>query len=164
MGEMRIMAYNRVIKKLPVPETAFLQALEDHFTVRHGVSPVPASPGRVSVLLGETWYGVDLPASERNGVAASLDSARLGEHILGPLLGITDLRTDPNIAFVGGIRGTGALEDAVRNGSAAAAFSLYPTSISELVDVSDAGELMPPKSTWFEPKLRSGLLVHTFEA
>ena len=99
---------------------------------------------------------------ERDGVADTLDVARLSEHILEPMLGITDPRTDTNIAFVGGIRGTEELERLVDSGEADAAFSLVPTAPEDLLDVSDAGELMPPKSTWFEPKLRSGLLVHTF--
>ena len=92
-----------------------------------------------------------------------LDVARLGEYLLEPLLGITDPRTDPNIDFVGGIRGTAELERRVDSGEAALAIAMYPTSIEELVLVSDAGQLMPPKSTWFEPKLRSGLLVHLFD-
>jgi len=162
MGEMRIMAYNRVIRRLPQAESEFLRDVAARCTLQPNADPTPVDRGRVSLLSGSTWYGIELPASQRPGIAASLDSARLAEHILGPILGITDLRTDPNIDFVGGIRGTGALEDAVRTGSAALAFSMYPTSIEELVEVSDAGELMPPKSTWFEPKLRSGLLVHTF--
>jgi len=88
--------------------------------------------------------------------------ARLGEFVLEPILGITDPRTNDNVGFVGGIRGTEELERLVDSGECDAAFSMFPTAIEELVDVSDAGELMPPKSTWFEPKLRSGLLVHTF--
>jgi len=95
-------------------------------------------------------------------VADELDIARLGEFILEPMLGITDPRTDQNIRFIGGIRGTSELERLVDSGEADAAISMYPTSPEELLDVSDAGELMPPKSTWFEPKLRSGLLVHRF--
>jgi uncharacterized protein (DUF1015 family) len=88
--------------------------------------------------------------------------SRLSEHILAPMLGITDPRTDPNIDFVGGIRGTDELEARVDSGQAQMAISMAPTSIQELMDVSDAGMLMPPKSTWFEPKLRSGLLIHLF--
>ena len=89
--------------------------------------------------------------------------ARLNEHILEPILGIVDPRTDPNLDFVGGIRGLEALKQEVDQGRAALAIAMYPTSIEELVAVSDAGLLMPPKSTWFEPKLRSGLLVHVFD-
>ena len=112
--------------------------------------------------MGEGWYRVTLPDTHRDGEAANLDVARLGEHLLEPLLRITDPRTDTNIRFIGGIRGTGELERLVDEGEAALAIAMYPTSPEELLAVSDAGELMPPKSTWFEPKLRSGLLVHRF--
>ncbi len=94
--------------------------------------------------------------------ADRLDVSRLQKYILEPLLNITDQRRDKNISFVGGIRGTGELEKLVDSGKAELAISMYPTDISELIAVSDEGLLMPPKSTWFEPKLRSGLLVHTF--
>ncbi|HEX9660039.1 MAG TPA: DUF1015 domain-containing protein, partial [Rhodothermales bacterium] len=100
------------------------------------------------------------PAND--SAVARLDVARLGEHILEPMLGIVDPRRDANIGFVGGIRGTAELERLVDSRKAALAISMYPTAIEELVAVSDAGLLMPPKSTWFEPKLRSGLLVHLF--
>jgi uncharacterized protein (DUF1015 family) len=82
--------------------------------------------------------------------------------VLGPILGITDARRDPRIEFCGGIRGTGELQARVERGEAKAAFALWPTSMQELLDISDAGEIMPPKSTWFEPKLRSGLFLHPF--
>ena len=86
--------------------------------------------------------------------------ARLHDRLLGPLLGITDVRNDPRVAFVGGASGTAALETTVDSGAAAVAFSLAPVTPAELLAVSDAGEMMPPKSTWFEPKLRDGLLIH----
>ena len=114
------------------------------------------------MYLDGTWYGLTLPPSERDGAADQLDVARLGEHVLEPILNITNPRTDPNMDFVGGIRGTKELERRVDSGEAQMAISMYATSIEELVAVSDAGQLMPPKSTWFEPKLRSGLLVHLF--
>jgi uncharacterized protein (DUF1015 family) len=91
-----------------------------------------------------------------------LDVSRLSEHLLEPRLGISDQRRDPNIDFVGGIRGTSELEARVGSGEAKLAISMFPTRIEELIAVSDEGNLMPPKSTWFEPKLRSGLLVHDF--
>lgn len=126
-------------------------------------SPVPETRGSIRVYIDGDWYAIDLPASKRAGAAAKLDVARLGEHLLEPLLGIEDPRRDPNIDFVGGIRGKDALEKTVDSGDAQMAISMFPTSIEELVEVSDSGELMPPKSTWFEPKLRSGLLVHVFD-
>ena len=103
-----------------------------------------------------------LPPSRGVRVVDQLDVARLGEHLLEPMLDIRDPRRDANIDFVGGIRGTEELQRLVDEGRAQLAVSMYPTSIEELVDVSDAGLLMPPKSTWFEPKLRSGMLVHRF--
>ncbi|NBB76518.1 MAG: DUF1015 family protein, partial [Bacteroidetes bacterium] len=95
-------------------------------------------------------------------VVSTLDAARLQDFILKPFFNIENPRTDKNIDFVGGIRGTDELEKRVQEGEFDLAFSMYPTSIQELIDVSDQGELMPPKSTWFEPKLKSGLIIHTF--
>jgi uncharacterized protein (DUF1015 family) len=108
------------------------------------------------------WYGLALPdsGSRPEAVVESLDVSILQDRLLDPILGIKDIRTDKRIDFVGGIRGTEELEKLVNEGKAAVAFSLYPTTIDDLLKVSDAGEIMPPKSTWFEPKLRDGLLIH----
>lgn len=163
MGQMRILAYNRIIRTLPVDPSQFLAQLEIRFGLTPDVAPVPMRRGEVRLYLDGTWFGLKLPETERPSVADALDVGRLTEHILEPMLGITDPRRDPNIDFVGGIRGTEELERLVDGGHAQLAISMYPTSIEELVDVSDAGLLMPPKSTWFEPKLRSGLLVHLFD-
>lgn len=163
MGQMTILPYNRLIKELPVSPAAFLERLEEKLDVTPARSTVPAQPGYICFYLDGTWYAADLPPSTQTSVEAQLDVARLGEHLLAPLLGITDPRRDPNIDFVGGIRGTVALAEAVDSGRAAMGISMFATSIEELVAVSDAGALMPPKSTWFEPKLRSGLLVHLFD-
>lgn len=157
--EMQILSYNRIIFKVP---DNFISELENAVTVKRNVNPTPTNKGDVSVYIDGNWYGFTLPSSQKNDPASKLDVARLQEYILDPLLGITDQRTDTNISFIGGKRGTQELERLVNSGSAAMAISLYPTSINELIDVSDAGLLMPPKSTWFEPKLRSGLLIHTF--
>ncbi|GAB5517860.1 MAG: DUF1015 family protein [Rhodothermales bacterium] len=162
MGDMAILAYNRIVKRLPEGGAAFLQQLEARTTVTPTDQPSPETPGTIGVLVDRQWYRVVLPRATSNRVVDTLDVARLGEHILEPLLGITNPRTDPNIGFVGGIRGIGELERLVEAGEAELAIAMYPTQIEELLDVSDAGELMPPKSTWFEPKLRSGLLVHRF--
>ncbi|NNF03582.1 MAG: DUF1015 family protein, partial [Rhodothermales bacterium] len=151
-----------IIRRLPHGADAFLSVLRENFDVRQNADPVPARKGDVAVYLGGVWYGLTLPPPESDDVVASLDVGRLSDAILEPVLGITDPRRDPNIDFVGGIRGTDELERLVDTGKAEMAISMYPTGIDELVDVSDAGELMPPKSTWFEPKLRSGLLVHLF--
>ena len=165
MSHMRIMAYNRLVYELPEPPSAFLKILDEQFDVEHDVEdPVPASKGTVCVYLDGAWHRLDLPPSKGVRVVDQLDVARLSEYILEPHLNITDPRRDPNIDFVGGIRGTDELERRVGEGEAQMAVSMYPTSIEELVAVADEGSLMPPKSTWFEPKLRSGLLVHDFAA
>lgn len=164
MSQMRILPYNRVINQLPHPPDAFLDELGKRTILEHNVDdPVPPEKGMVCVYVDGTWHRATLPPTERGTVADALDVARLGEHVLEPLLGITDPRRDPNIDFVGGIRGTGELEERVDTGQAALAVSMYPTAVEELLAVSDAGLLMPPKSTWFEPKLRSGMLVHLFD-
>jgi uncharacterized protein (DUF1015 family) len=162
--QVRILPYNRTVKDLNgrTPE-AFLGAL-----AREGLAPKPgvASPvqkGDVSMYVNGTWYVLDIKrATNVQGAGAGelLDGNVLHERVLEPILGIGDIRTDARIAFVGGARGTDALARAVDSGAAAAAFSMYPVSVQELMAVSDAGSIMPPKSTWFEPKLRDGLLIH----
>ena len=114
------------------------------------------------MYLAGRWYSIDVSRAEpQDGSHAStLDVALLQHHVLEKLLGIGDIRSDKRIDFVGGARGTQALEQAVDSGRAAVAFSLYPVTIEDLMAISDAGGIMPPKSTWFEPKLRDGLLVH----
>lgn len=160
MSDMAIMAYNRIIKNLPSKPDAFLAQLKEQFDVHPHVHPVPEKKGDICLLLDNVWYGMTLPNGQSTDPVSILDVERLSRSILEPMLGIADQRRDANIDFVGGIRGTAELERLVRSGVAQMAISMYPTSIDELVSVSDAGLLMPPKSTWFEPKLRSGLLVH----
>ncbi|MEZ4701724.1 MAG: DUF1015 family protein [Rhodothermales bacterium] len=162
MGEMAILPYNRIVYRLGMTPPAFLEKLSAAMPLRPAQTPTPRHAGDVCIYLAGSWHEVTLPATRRDTVTDTLDVARLSEHILEPILGIGDPRTDPNIYFVGGIRGTAELERLVDTGKAAVAFSMYPTSVAELLAVSDAGLLMPPKSTWFEPKLRSGLLVHLF--
>jgi uncharacterized protein (DUF1015 family) len=116
----------------------------------------------MAIYIDGQWTTFQLPEADSESVVASLDVGILSNRVLEPMLNITDPRTDANIDFVGGIRGTAELERLVDSGQAEMAISMYPTSIEELVAVSDAGMLMPPKSTWFEPKLRSGSLVHLF--
>ena len=115
--------------------------------------------------LGSAWYRIDLDESTINhrDPIASLDVSLLQDRVLGPVLGIGDPRTDKRIDFVGGIRGTSELQRRVDSGEMAIAFSLFPTTIEQLIAVADAGAVMPPKSTWFEPKLRSGLFVHELD-
>lgn len=159
MQQMEILSYNRIVYSTP---DNFLATLIDKFELTQTTNPEPNSKGDICVYLDGSWYSLSLPESNKSDVASSLDVARLQEHLLEPLLGISDQRTDKNLFFVGGIRGTNELEKLVNSGKADMAISMYPTNIRELVDVSDAGLLMPPKSTWFEPKLRSGFLIHTF--
>jgi uncharacterized protein (DUF1015 family) len=160
-GQLRILPYNRVVKDLADRTAqAFLAELAKQFRVDEAVSPSPAHKGRVGLYLSGRWYGIELPAPSGGGAIESLDADRLQRSVLEPLLGIRDVRTDKRIDFVGGIRGTSELEKLVDSGKAAAAFSLHPVSLEELMAVSDANEIMPPKSTWFEPKLRDGLLIH----
>jgi uncharacterized protein (DUF1015 family) len=115
------------------------------------------------MFLDGAWYAIDLSAAAPadGSRASALDVALLQHHVLEPLLRIGDVRTDKRIDFVGGARGTAALEAAVADGRAAIAFSLHPVTIDDLMSISDEGGIMPPKSTWFEPKLRDGLLIHT---
>jgi len=163
MSQMRLLPYNRIVYRLPASPDAFLEALAGVGDLEAGIPALhPTRPGEVCLYLQGQWHRFALPETRRPTVADRLDVARLSEWVLEPLLHSTDPRTDPNIDFVGGIRGTAALERRVDAGTAALAIALYPTRIEELVDVSEAGLLMPPKSTWFEPKLRSGLLVHLF--
>ncbi|MGK7371098.1 MAG: DUF1015 domain-containing protein, partial [Candidatus Halalkalibacterium sp. M3_1C_030] len=159
MSQMEIFAYNRIVHSVP---DNFKEKLKNEFQVLDEVSPEPQNKGEISVYIDGDWFGIKLPVADQPNSVEKLDAHRLQSFILQPMLGINDPRRDENISFVGGIRGTEELENRVDSGKAAAAFSMYPTSIEELVEVSDEGMLMPPKSTWFEPKLRSGLLVHTF--
>lgn len=162
-NQVQVLPYNRIVKDLAgqTPER-FLSALGEVVTVREG-GPSPARKGEIAMYLDGRWYSLDLasvaPADESR--AASLDVALLQRAVLEDLLKIGDVRSDKRIDFIGGARGTAALEEAVNSGRAAVAFSLYPVSVDDLIAVSDAGGIMPPKSTWFEPKLRDGLLIHT---
>ncbi len=160
--QVKILAYNRVVKDLGGRTPAqFLAALRGRVPVTDG-PPTPRRKGEVSMHLDGKWYAIDLslaaPADDSR--AQSLDVARLEHQVLAPLLQIGDIRTDKRIDFVGGARGTAALETAVAGGQAAVAFSMYPVTIDDLMAISDEDGIMPPKSTWFEPKLRDGLLVH----
>jgi len=159
MSDMNILAYNRVVHSIP---DNFLEILKNNFKLETGADPKPTEKGSVSIYIDGKWYGMTLPVDDDPNSVEKLDVHRLQEFLLSPLLNITDPRRDENISFVGGIRGTEELKKLVDQGQASMAISMYPTDIEELIAVSDEGLLMPPKSTWFEPKLRSGLLVHTF--
>ncbi len=164
--QLMIMPYNRVVQDLNgLTREEFLKKTERYFVVtekgRKAFSP--EQKGQVGMYLDGSWYQLDArPEICTDDPVKGLDVSILQDRILGPLLGIRDPRTDSRIRFVGGIRGLSELERLVDSG-AAVAFSMYPTSIRELFEVADAGLLMPPKSTWFEPKLRSGLFIHAIE-
>lgn len=159
MDQMRILPYNRVLKN--VSDETFNNLLET-FGAEKTKDKKPETKGVVSIYYKGDWWKMKLPEAKDNNVASSLDAAILQDQILKPFFNIENPRTDKNINFVGGIRGTDELEKVVDSGTYDLAFSMFPTSIEELVAVSDQGELMPPKSTWFEPKLKSGLIIHTF--
>lgn len=159
MSQMDILAYNRIVYTVP---DHFMDQLRQRFDIRKDASPEPKNKGDISLYINGSWFGLTLPVTDDPNSVEKLDAHRLQSFLLEPLLDIHDPRRDTNISFVGGIRGTKELERLVDSGEADLAISMYPTAIEELVSVSDEGLLMPPKSTWFEPKLRSGLLVHTF--
>jgi len=165
-AELRILSYNRVVKDLGgVAPEALLARLAAVGHLAPTADPEPAAPGSFGIYLAGQWHRLTLdPATiDREDPIASLDATLLQERILTPVLGVGDPRTDQRLDFVGGIRGVAALRDRVDRGEAAIAFALFPTSLDQLLEVSDAGQIMPPKTTWFEPKLRSGLFVHTLD-
>ena len=155
-NQMQVLPYNRVVTDLRGhTPAAFLDMLKQALSVRDGGPATPTGKGSVAMYLGGKWYTIAMPARGN-----ALDVDVLQSSILEPLLGIADVRTDKRIDFVGGIRGTSELEQQVNAGKFAVAFSLYPVSVDDLMRIADAGGIMPPKSTWFEPKLRDGLLSH----
>lgn len=163
--ELRILPYNRIIRQFPGGESleTVLEKISRTFEVTKTESSAPDHPGSFCMYGGDSWYLLEPRASLPSpSPVEALDVSILSSHVLKPVLGIMDERTDKNIDFAGGSAGPEGLKEAVREGSAACAFSLYPVTIDQLFAVSDADCLMPPKSTWFEPKLRSGLFVHQF--
>jgi uncharacterized protein (DUF1015 family) len=163
-AQVRILPYNRVVKDLNGRSPAeFLAAMKEKFSVTEDAASSPRRKGEVSFYVAGRWYSFRIPPAgvATGGAIGSLDAAMLQEKVLEPFLGIRDIRTDKRVDFVGGIRGTAELERLVDSGKFDVAFSLYPVSLDELMAVSDANQIMPPKSTWFEPKLRDGLLIHS---
>ena len=163
-SQLQILAYNRTVRDLNgLSKEEFLDAIRRQFTVGESADPAPKQRGQWSMYLDGKWYLLQLSPETTlpDGVVQSLDVSILQDRLLDPVLGIKDIRTDKRIDFVGGLRGTKELERLVDEGKAAVAFSLYPTTVAELLMVSDANQIMPPKSTWFEPKLRDGLLIHS---
>ena len=164
---MRIFDYNRVVRDLNgLSVDAFLQAVAARCTVTPANAAVkPERTGTFGLYVDGRWFHLAIKPElvPTQDPVRRLDVSVLSEQILGPVLGIADLRRDTRIDFVGGIRGLGELEKRVNSGEMAVAFSMYPTQLSELMSVADAGEVMPPKSTWFEPKLADGLASHVLD-
>lgn len=164
--QLHIFDYNRIVKDLNgLTVEEFLDKVQVHFTIEKATeSYKPEAPGYFGLYLNKQWYKLKAKTdyAEKDAVAV-LDISVLQENFLSPILNINDQRTDSRIDFVGGIRGLAELEHSVNNGDAALAISLYPVSIQQLIAVADSGQVMPPKSTWFEPKLRDGLLTNLID-
>lgn len=162
-GQLKILPYNRVVKDLAGRTSEeFLAEVKKVCEVKECAQKEPKSPTNVNMYLDGKWYALSFGSIEGLDAVESLDVSLLQNRVLAPLLNIGDPRTDERIDFVGGIKGVGELERLVNSGEFKVAFSMYPTTVDQLMAIADAGQIMPPKSTWFEPKLRSGLFVHTF--
>lgn len=164
--QMKILDYNRVVKDLHgLDEAELLHRLSQDFSLEDSATQVhPARPGEFGMYLAGSWRKLTIkPERIPQDPVDSLDVSLLSDHVLGPLLGITDLRRDKRIDFVGGIRGLAELEKRVDSGEMAVAFALHPTRMDQLMAVADSNEVMPPKSTWFEPKLADGLVSHVLD-
>jgi uncharacterized protein (DUF1015 family) len=161
-SELKILPYNRIVVDLNGRTPAeFLAQVKATFGLEENAAPSPLAVGRVSMYFQKKWYGLKMPVPPKADPVSRLDVSILQDGLLAPLLGIDDPRTSKRIDFVGGIRGTGELVKRV-DSEGGVAFSMFPVTLEQLMDIADAGQIMPPKSTWFEPKLRSGLFVHTF--
>lgn len=167
-NQLKIIDYNRLVMDLNgLSENEFLQKISLVFDVEKKGSDIykPCCLHNFSLYLGGNWYSLTAKAGNYNDndPIGVLDVTILSNLVLDPVLGITDLRTSKRIDFVGGIRGLGALKARVDSGEMKAAFALYPVSMKQLTDIADSGNIMPPKTTWFEPKLRSGLVIHSLD-
>lgn len=162
--QLKILPYNRVVIDLKgMSEDEFIEKIKTNFNVEDTNSPSPKDVKSMCMYMSGKWRLLkpNDNVKKTEDVGGNLDVSILQNYILQPILDVQDIRTDTNIDFIGGIRGTAELEKLVDSGKAKVAFSMYPVSVNNLIDISDAGETMPPKSTWFEPKLRDGLVVHT---
>ena len=166
--QLNILDYNRVLKSLNGMTTEqFLEKVSENYDVKikaDGEDPRPKEKFESSLLIEHKWYSMKVKEEkiDRSNPVKMLDSQMLTEYVLSPILGITDIRGDDRIDFVGGIRGLVELEKRC-NEDCVVGIAMYPVAIKELIDVADAGMIMPPKSTWFEPKPRSGFVVRCFE-
>lgn len=162
-SQLQILPYNRAVKDLNGhTKEGFLDAVGRTFTLLPSGSATPKRPGEIRMYIDGAWYDLAWQPAVNADPISQLDVTGLQDRLLAPLLGIDDPRTSKRIDFIGGIRGTDELVKLVDSGKAAVAFSMYPTTVEQLMAIADANQIMPPKSTWFEPKLRSGLFVHTF--
>ena len=164
-NQLNVIDYNRVVKDLNgLTKEQFLNALNEAYTVEEMGADIykPAKLHEFSMYLDGKWYKMTAKPGkyDDNDPIGVLDVKILSDHVLDKILGIKDLRTDKRIDFVGGIRGLGELKHRVDNGEMKVAFALYPCSMQQIIDIADTGNIMPPKTTWFEPKLRSGLVIH----
>lgn len=163
-NQLRILPYHRVVRDLNgmTPE-GFVARLIESGELKATDRPVPTERGSYGILLGEKWFRYSFPVDSipAGDPVTSHDSVLLQSRVLEPLLGIHDIRSDPRIAFVGGLDGIAKMERMVRSGDMAVGFAMRPANPEEIIQVSNLGKVMPPKSTWFEPKLQSGLFVHT---
>lgn len=167
-NQLTIIDYNRVVKDLNgLSKEAFIKAVEKHFEVKEEGSEIfkPASLHTFSMYMDGKWYSMVARKGtyNDNDPIGVLDVTILSKYVLDEILGIKDLRTDKRIDFIGGIRGLGELKRRVDSGEMKVAFALYPVTMKQLIDIADTGNIMPPKTTWFEPKLRSGLVVHSLK-
>ena len=159
-SQLTILPYNRCVADLNgLSADEFLKSVGRVFSVTDNASPTPPASRNVSFYLAGKWHGISWEPFDSDPVSA-LDVSVLQDRLLAPILGIADPRTDKRISFIGGIRGTDELVRRVDSGRDAVAFSMAPVTVAQMMAIADAGQIMPPKSTWFEPKLRSGLLVH----
>jgi uncharacterized protein (DUF1015 family) len=162
-SELRVLPYHRLILKLnPFTTATFLDEAKKVFQVTPSPSAPPDETGKIGLFLQGKWHQLAWKADAKSDPVAKLDASALQDRLLGPILLVKDPRTDARLDFVGGIHGTKVLEEKVNSGQAAAAFSLPAVSLSQILAVADADQIMPPKSTWFEPKLRSGFYIHKF--
>ena len=167
-SQLKIIDYNRVVKDLNgMDEAQLIEALGEDFEVKLEGEDIysPCALHNFSMYLGGKWYSLTAKEGryDDSDPIGVLDVTILSNLVLDKLLGIKDLRTDKRIDFVGGIRGLGELKNRVDSGEMKVAFALYPVSMQQLINIADSGEIMPPKTTWFEPKLRSGLAIHTLD-
>ena len=163
-SHLKVLAYNRTLKDLNgLTPSAFLDRVKSIFCVTENAPTAPQQQGEISMYLGGKWYGLTWKADPAADPVSAMDVSVLQSRLLGPVLGIDDPRTNSRIEYAGGFDSVERIQKRVDTGRAAVAFSVYPTTVDELMAIADADQIMPPKSTWFEPKLRSGLFVHALD-